>query len=195
MSDAETLTCRVIRSGETYHGKQGFDYRAGVSAETTGAVGICMHLLTIPPGGRAKAHMHASHETAVYAIEGETVMVMWYGPRLEQQMTVRAGDMLYIPAGMPHLPANVSDRPAMAVIAHRPQRAGKRCAAARTRGVRPRLTFARRVSQVAGAASRGVKPPAASGCISRWRSWKASRVLRCPIETTVASGSRARKTS
>ncbi len=32
-------------------------------------------------------------------------------------MTVGAGDMLYIPAGMPHLPANVGDQPATAVIA------------------------------------------------------------------------------
>jgi uncharacterized RmlC-like cupin family protein len=30
---------------------------------------------------------------------------------------VRAGDLLYIPAGMPHLPANRTDRPACAVIA------------------------------------------------------------------------------
>ena len=53
MSDPQTPTCRVFRSGETYAGKQGFDYRAGVSAETAGATGLCMHLLTIPPGGRA----------------------------------------------------------------------------------------------------------------------------------------------
>jgi uncharacterized RmlC-like cupin family protein len=32
-------------------------------------------------------------------------------------MTVRAGDMFYIPAGVPHLPANLSDQPVTAVIA------------------------------------------------------------------------------
>ena len=112
---SEPQTCRVFHSGEIFAGKQGFDYRAGVSAETAGATGLCMHLLTIPPGGRAKAHMHASHETAIYMLSGETVM--WYGPRLEQRMTVRAGDILYIPAGMPHLPANLGDAPASAVIA------------------------------------------------------------------------------
>ena len=115
MSDPQTPTCRKFRAGETYPGKQGFDYQAGVSAETAGSTGICMHLLTIPPGGRAKAHMHANHETAIYVISGETVM--WYGPRLEHYMTVGEGDILYIPAGMPHLPANVGDRPATAVIA------------------------------------------------------------------------------
>ncbi len=33
---------------------------------------------------------------------------MWYGDRLEQHLMVRAGEFLYIPAGMPHLPYNPS---------------------------------------------------------------------------------------
>lgn len=75
-----------------------------------------MHLLTIPPGGRAKAHLHQNHETAIYAISGETAM--WYGETLEQHMTIKAGDFLYIPAGMPHLPYNPStSQPAVAVLA------------------------------------------------------------------------------
>ena len=27
-----------------------------------------MHLLTMPPGGRAKAHLHENHETAIYML-------------------------------------------------------------------------------------------------------------------------------
>ena len=115
MSEAQTPTCRLFRSGETYSGKQGFDYRAGVSAETAGARGICMHLLTIPPGGRAHAHLHENHETAIYVLSG--VSHMWYGPNLEHEMTARAGDIVYIPAGVPHLPANLTDAEVTAVIA------------------------------------------------------------------------------
>jgi uncharacterized RmlC-like cupin family protein len=107
--------CRLFRPGDTYHGKQGFDYFAGISAESAGARGICMHLLTIPPGGRAKAHLHASHETTIYLLSG--VSEMYYGPRLERHMVVNAGEMLYIPAGMPHLPLNRGPEPAVAVIA------------------------------------------------------------------------------
>jgi len=33
---------------------------------------------------------------------------MWYGERLEEQLVARAGDFVYIPAGMPHLPYNSS---------------------------------------------------------------------------------------
>lgn len=115
MTDERTPTCRVFRAGETYAGKQGFDYQTGISAETAGSAGICMHLLTIPPGGRAKAHLHASHETAIYALSG--VSEMRYGDRLQHRMTVAPGDMLYIPAGMPHLPYNPSDAPCTVVIA------------------------------------------------------------------------------
>jgi uncharacterized RmlC-like cupin family protein len=111
----DSPTCLLLRAGETYSGKQGLDYLAGISAETDGARGLCMHLLTVPPGGRARAHMHESHETAIYVLEGEGEM--WYGPRLEHRMAARAGDMIYIPAGVPHLPMNRSAAPMTAVIA------------------------------------------------------------------------------
>jgi uncharacterized RmlC-like cupin family protein len=75
-----------------------------------------MHLLTILPGGCGKAHLHANHETAIYILSGEAEM--WYGERLQQHLVVRDGDLLYIPAGMPHLPANRSDtEPCTAVVA------------------------------------------------------------------------------
>lgn len=106
MTTQSEPTCRVIHPEETYRGKQAFTYFAGISADNTGARGICMQVVTIPPGERAKAHLHEAHETAIYTICGEAGM--WYGERLEDHLTVRAGDFLYIPAGMPHLPYNPS---------------------------------------------------------------------------------------
>ena len=76
-ADHETRTCRLVRSGEAHEGKQGLLYSVGVSAESVGASGIHLQLVTIPPGGRAKAHKHAAHETAIYALSGESCM--WYG--------------------------------------------------------------------------------------------------------------------
>ena len=115
MSSDDLPVCRVVRPGGTYDGKQGFSYFEGIARETVGSSGICMHLLTIPPGGRAKAHMHETHETAIYMLSGEAHT--WYGANLEQYVIVKAGEMFYIPAGVPHLPANLSDQPASAVIA------------------------------------------------------------------------------
>jgi uncharacterized RmlC-like cupin family protein len=107
MAGQQHPTCTVIHSGETYTGKQAFTYFAGISAENCGAQGICMHLLTIPPKGRAKAHLHENHETAIYVINGEAGM--WYGEKLEKHLDCRAGDYVYIPAGVAHLPYNASE--------------------------------------------------------------------------------------
>ncbi|MGO4436595.1 cupin domain-containing protein [Rhizobium sp. RAF56] len=115
MSVSSKPTCRIVRPAGTYAGKQGLSYFEGIAAETVGSTGICMHLLTIPPGGRAKAHLHEAHETAVYVLSGE--VHTWFGDNLEEHVIVRAGEMLYIPAGVPHLPANLSDKPSTAVIA------------------------------------------------------------------------------
>jgi uncharacterized RmlC-like cupin family protein len=116
MSTSSQQTCTIIRSNETYEGKQGLTYFAGVSAQSAGAKAICMHLLTYPPGGRARAHLHEHHETAIYVLVGQAEM--WYGEGLKHYMAVNAGDFVYIPAGMPHLPGNRSQTsPCLAVIA------------------------------------------------------------------------------
>jgi uncharacterized RmlC-like cupin family protein len=108
-------TCRLVRPSGSYDGRQGLSYFEGIAAETVGAKGICMHLVTIPPGARARAHLHESHETALYVLAGEAVT--FFGDRLEERAVTRAGDMFYIPAGVPHLPANLSDAPVTAIIA------------------------------------------------------------------------------
>jgi uncharacterized RmlC-like cupin family protein len=109
--------CMVIRGGEGegFHGKQGLDYFAGISAESAGATGICMHLLEMPPGTSAKPHYHEAHETAIYVLEGAAAMR--YGPKLENLVEMGAGDFIYIPAGIPHLPFNANDKMVRAVIA------------------------------------------------------------------------------
>jgi len=107
--------CRLIRGGEGFHGKQGLDYFAGVSAESAGATGICMHLLEMPPGASAKPHYHEAHETAIFALEG--VSEMRYGPNLERVMRVEPGDFVYIPPGVLHQPYNPGDSVVRAVIA------------------------------------------------------------------------------
>ena len=109
-----TLTCQVIKPKDTYQGKQALTYFSGISAENTGAQGICMHRLTIPPGGRAKAHLHENHETAIYVLQSEAGM--WYADNLSEHLVVKAGEYLYIPAGMPHLPYNPSQTEAVTAL-------------------------------------------------------------------------------
>jgi len=108
--------CALMRAGTPFIGKQGLSYAPAISAETVGAEKIHMQILTMPPGARAKAHKHEAHETAIYVLSGEAGM--YYGDKLEQHMVTRAGDFVYIPANVPHLPYNASaSEPCVAVIA------------------------------------------------------------------------------
>jgi len=120
MSDIATAerpaTCLRLRAGAPFVGKQGLTYAPAISAETARASAIHMQLLTMPPGARAKAHKHEAHETAIHVLSGEAGM--WYGEQLESHMINGAGDFVYIPANMPHLPYNRSQtQPVIAVIA------------------------------------------------------------------------------
>ncbi len=112
---SETRVCRVIRSGEAYQGLQGLTYLAGLTGASAGARGISMVVGTIPPGGRAKAHLHRGIETAAYVIEGE--IEIWFGSDLSEHVTVSPGDYSYIPPDMPHVAINRSAHRCVAVVA------------------------------------------------------------------------------
>jgi uncharacterized RmlC-like cupin family protein len=113
---ATASTCTVVRATTPEQSKQGLTCLDGISAGSAGSERLCMHLVVIPPGARANPHLHEGHETAIYVLSGEAEM--WYGDDLSDYLTVKEGDFLYIPAGMPHLPANPSrDVPAVAVVA------------------------------------------------------------------------------
>lgn len=99
-------SCRLVQAGERFTGKQGLQYEVGISAESVSAHAIHMQLVIIPPGGRAHAHKHRTHETAIYALSGESGV--WHGEQLEHHSIVRPGDFFYIPADVPHQPYNAS---------------------------------------------------------------------------------------
>lgn len=98
--------CRLVQAGKRFIGKQNLEYAVGISAESVGSEAIHMQLVTIPPGARARAHKHATHETAIYALTGTSGV--WHGERLEHHTIVKPGDFFYIPADVPHLPYNPS---------------------------------------------------------------------------------------
>ena len=114
--EAEGRSVKVLRAAAEYTGKQGLCYAPGISAESVAASGVHLQLLRIPPGARGKAHLHEAHETAIYVLSGRSGM--WYGTDLAEHVFAGAGDFLYIPPGVPHLPYNTSDSdPCVAVIA------------------------------------------------------------------------------
>ncbi len=95
---------------------QRLPYFLGISGNTVGATGLSMHLVVIPPGAKAEPHVHVGYETGVYVLEGE-VRTRW-GENLEHQVVSKAGEFLFIPAGVPHDATNLSStHAARAVVA------------------------------------------------------------------------------
>ena len=107
---------RVIEPGGTYVGKQGFTYQAGVSTETVGAKQVCLNVLPMPPGAKAKVHYHKSIETIAYLLEGECAV--YYGDRLKHRLAIKAGDQVYMPEDVPHAPCNESGAPCKWIVVH-----------------------------------------------------------------------------
>ncbi|RDV25287.1 cupin domain-containing protein [Alteromonas aestuariivivens] len=79
----------------------------GISENTAGSVAISMNVVIIPAGARAKPHYHEGFETAIYLLKGD--VQTFYGENLKESCFNKQGDFIYIPAGVPHMPVNMSD--------------------------------------------------------------------------------------
>jgi len=88
----------------------------GIGRATLGTSPISTSLVVIPPGGEAEARTDGSADTAIYVLEGG--LETRFGPGLGESIVNRAGELLYVPAGLPYQPVNLSTRsPARAIIA------------------------------------------------------------------------------
>jgi uncharacterized RmlC-like cupin family protein len=116
MAGSATDRVRVVGPGQTYLGKQGFTYGAGASAETVGAARVCMNILPMPPGARAKAHFHQGIETIAYLLAG--TCSVYYGESLECSSVLQAGEQMFIPEDVPHAPANESGAACTWIVVH-----------------------------------------------------------------------------
>lgn len=106
----------TVRPAAAKSSKQDLPLFEGISGKLAGSTAISMQRVIIPPGGKAKAHIHKGYETAVYIIQG-TVETR-YGEGLKKSILNKAGDFLYIPPDLPHQPRNLSDSdPAIAIVA------------------------------------------------------------------------------
>ena len=104
----------VLKGATGYKAEQGSHYAPGISAETVGSEVLWFGIVTLPPGLRTKAHIHAAHETAFYCLSGEEVE-LWTGDQLQHCEKARPGDYLFIPAGVPHVAVNRGAIPAVFV--------------------------------------------------------------------------------
>jgi uncharacterized RmlC-like cupin family protein len=110
-------TVQGLRPEREIFTKQRLPYFVGESGKTVGSSGLSMHLVVIPPGGRAEPHVHVGYETGIYVLEG-SVLTRW-GEGLENEVVSRAGEFLFVPPGVPHEAINLSATDAARAIVAR----------------------------------------------------------------------------
>ena len=116
MAGSAADAVKVVSPGQTYVGKQGFTYGSGASAETVGAKQICMNVLPMPAGAKAKVHYHEGIETIAYLLQGECIV--YYGDALERQVSMQAGEQVFVPEDVPHAPCNESGANCTWLVVH-----------------------------------------------------------------------------
>ena len=107
---------RLVKSDKQYLGGQGVTYNMGVSRNTAGAGKVCMNVLPMPAGVRAKIYFHENIETIAYLLEGECTV--FHGDNLENQTVVKDGEQIFIPGNVPHAPYNLGNEKCVWVVAH-----------------------------------------------------------------------------
>jgi uncharacterized RmlC-like cupin family protein len=89
----------------------------GVSAETTGSLGIYAAIVSTGPGARSTVHHHRECETAIYILEGRARFR--YGAGMSRSVEAAAGDFVYIPAHAVHTEDNLSETEPLRVLVAR----------------------------------------------------------------------------
>lgn len=107
---------KVIKPTEDREVPRGVLGGAEISQSTAGAHNIYMGHFRVPAGMRSRPHYHEGCESAVYMLSGR-LRVRW-GDRLEQDLELEPGDLVYVPPRETHVLENVSaDEAAEYVVA------------------------------------------------------------------------------
>jgi uncharacterized RmlC-like cupin family protein len=84
MADESKPEVVAVRNGVGIDSRQKIPYFVGVSEATTGARGLSLQYVIIPPGGAAVPHIHQGYETAIYVLSGRVETT--YGPGLRKSV-------------------------------------------------------------------------------------------------------------
>ncbi len=108
---------RVVKPGADRDVPRGVVAGAEISQATAGAHNIYMGRFRVPPGAQSRPHYHEGCESAVYMLSGR-LRVRW-GDRLEQELLLEPGDMVYVPPRETHVLENTSDSEAAEYVVAR----------------------------------------------------------------------------
>lgn len=108
---------KVVKPGPEHGTARGVVGGSEVSAETVGAQGLFMGVFRVPPGGRSRPHFHEGCESACYMLSGQ--MKISWGDRLQDQVVLEPGDLLYVPPHETHVLENLSETEAAEYVVAR----------------------------------------------------------------------------
>jgi uncharacterized RmlC-like cupin family protein len=108
---------KVVKPGGDREVPRGVVGGAEISQATTGATKLYMGVFRVPPGSSSRPHYHANCESAVYMLSGNLI-VRW-GDRLEHELTLEPGDMVFVPPRETHVLENPSDQVAAQYVVAR----------------------------------------------------------------------------
>ena len=93
----------------------GMERSIAISRPTVGADRLYTAIVSTAPGERTRIHHHGDCETSIYILAGEA-RYTWGPTGLEDEMSARAGDVIYIPAGEVHVEENASSAEPLVVV-------------------------------------------------------------------------------
>ena len=88
----------TVRPLSTSSSKQRLKQFVGISGANSGARGLSMNRVVIPPGGQAAAHRHVGAESGIFLLGCPGRTFDW--PRLERSVINQSGGFLFSPAGL-----------------------------------------------------------------------------------------------
>jgi uncharacterized RmlC-like cupin family protein len=97
---------KVIKPGPDREVPRGVVGGAEISQATAGAQNIYMAQFRVPAGAQSRPHYHENCESAVYMLTGS--LLVKGGDRLEHEVVLEPGDLVYVPPRETHVLENVS---------------------------------------------------------------------------------------
>jgi len=102
---------KVVRGGDVAGSKKeepGIIGRMGINSKTVDNPHLTQGHAIIPPSSRNQRHYHVRCDAAMHIVKGR--LKMFFGPDHEQEeVIVKTGDFIFVPAGVIHGLQNPSD--------------------------------------------------------------------------------------
>lgn len=95
----------TLKDADAQVSPQGQKLIVHVNNKSIGSHGIASCVVVMPPGARAKAHLHNEHELIVVCVEGHAATLV--GPEMKP-LFHGPGDFLFVPPGVEHIAVNLS---------------------------------------------------------------------------------------